>query len=98
MKVYSNSNVMNVYSNSSVYSNSIGTLHVQKCQPGVGEGYHVMQALNCLTSHSLHCSPSFFSTCFGEHNLLSQEVLGALLHAVELFFPLGRFQHLGVQW
>jgi hypothetical protein len=29
---------------------------------------------------------------------LSQEVLGALLHAVELFFPLGRFQHLGVQW
>ena len=30
--------------------------------------------------------------------MLSQEVLGALLHAVKLFFPLGGFQHLGIQW
>ena len=29
---------------------------------------------------------------------MSQEVLGALLHAVKLFFPLGGFQHLGIQW
>jgi hypothetical protein len=29
---------------------------------------------NCLTSHSLHCRPSFFSTCFGSCKLLTQKL------------------------
>jgi hypothetical protein len=67
---------------------------MSQARMGGGEGYHVKpnaNHYNCLTSHSLHCSPSFFSTCFGSCKLLSQKVLGALLLAVELFLPLDGF-------